>query len=58
VKAREAAEKKWLAAREKLAEAKKNGATKKEKQKSQQEIDHWKRKMDFSGENHSQTSKR
>lgn len=58
VKAREAAEKNWLAAKEKLAEAKKNGATKKEKQRLQQEIDHWKRKMDFTGENHSQASKR
>lgn len=58
VKAREAAERKWLAAKEKLAEAKRNGATKKEKQKIQQEIDHWKRKMDFTGENHSQASKR
>ncbi len=51
------AEKKWNESKNKMSEAKRNGASRKEKLKIQKEIDHWKRKMDFSGENHSMKPK-
>ncbi len=55
---RNAARKKWNDAKKKLEDAKRNGAPKTEKRQIQKEIDHWKRKMDFSGENHSMKPKK
>ena len=56
--ARAAAERQWLEAKDRLQAAKRSGATKKEKQKIEQQIKHWKAKMDFTGENHSMKAKR
>ncbi len=41
-----------------MADAKRNGATKKEKIQIQKQIDHFKDKVDFTGENHSMKPKR
>lgn len=54
---RAAAQKKWQDAKRKLESAKRNGVPKKDKQKIQKEVDHWKRKMDSTGENHSMKPK-
>lgn len=56
--ARDSAQQKWEKAKQKLQDAKRSGATKKDKKEIQKEIDHWKRKMDFTGEHHSQQAKR
>ncbi len=58
VDARRVAEKKWQAAKAELQAAKVSGATKRVKRTLQKKIDHWKRKMDFTGENHSTKDKR
>ena len=55
--AREAARQKWLDAKRELEEAKRSGASKSEKSEIERRIKHWKKKMDFSGEHHSQKPK-
>jgi hypothetical protein len=55
--AREAARLKWEEAKKELEQASRAGATKKEKKILEDRVKHWKRKMDFSGEHHSQKPK-
>ena len=55
--AREAAKVKLDAAQAQMAQAKANGATKKEKAEIQRQIDHWRNKYQNSGENHSMKPK-
>ena len=45
------------AAQAQMAQAKANGATKKEKAEIQRQIDHWRNKYQNSGENHSMKPK-
>jgi len=59
-KKKDIAEQKWLAAKDKLKKLKsqyRSDVVKEEIGKTQKEIDHWKQKMDFAGENHSQKAK-
>jgi len=56
--AREAAKLKWQDAKNKLEQARRDGLPKKEKAKIQKDMKHWKKKMDFSGENHSMKNKK
>jgi RHS repeat-associated protein len=56
--AREAARKKWEEAKRKVEQAKRDGLSKKERRPLERERDHWKRKYDETGENHSQKPKR
>jgi len=51
-------EEKWKDAKQQLDDARRNGATKTEKKAIQKQIDHQKRKMDFTGENHSMKNKK
>ncbi|MBU2714432.1 hypothetical protein, partial [Zooshikella harenae] len=55
---RAVAKEKWETAKKRMEEAKRNGSTKDEKREIQKEIDHWKRKMDNTGENHSMKPKK
>jgi RHS repeat-associated protein len=55
--ARAAAREKWEAAKAELEEAMRRGATRKERSEIERLIKHWKGKMDFTGENHSQGGK-
>ncbi len=57
-KARAAAEVKWKEAKKRYEEAKTSGATKKEKKRLKAQMVHWRKKKDFTGENHSMKEKR